>query len=281
MFDFPSRVDGTWRVATWNLWWHFGDDVDRRKTAIRSALSALDADVVCLQEVYGDNAGNSDARELGAALGLRVVPHQGAPTSEASLGNALLSRWPILEAGVEALPGVDDLPSHRHAVWAVLDTRSGHLPVICTHLSHRFDESSLRQRQAAALAGLASRLRSPDPEQSPPVLLCGDLNAVPGSDELRLLTGRAPVPVGGLVFNDCWPQVRDDLGHTWVRRNPHLRDAAWPERRLDYVLVSWPRPTPVGNPAQAFLLGDGPVDGVWPSDHLGVVADLRSGCIPA
>lgn len=107
-------------------------------------------------------------------------------------------------------------------------------------------------------------------------MCCGDLNAVPDSDEIRLLTGRSAVPVPGLVFNDCWPQVRDDPGHTWVRRNPHLVDSVWPERRLDYVLVSWPRPAPLGNPVGAVLIGDGPVDGLWPSDHLGVAVDLRS-----
>jgi endonuclease/exonuclease/phosphatase family metal-dependent hydrolase len=148
--------------------------------------------------------------------------------------------------------------------------------VISTHLAYRFDESLVRQQQARALASLAADLRA-DPLRSPPVLLCGDLNAVPDSDELRLLTGRSRAPVDGLVFNDCWPQVRDDPGHTWVRRNPHLSESLWPQRRLDYVLVSWPRPAPLGNPAQAFLVGDGPVDGVWPSDHLGVAVDLRAG----
>jgi endonuclease/exonuclease/phosphatase family metal-dependent hydrolase len=268
MLEFPDRPPNTWRVATWNLWSRFGDEADVRKNAIPVVLSAVDADIVCLQEVYRDQSGINDAHDLGTTLGLHVVP-----TADRSPGpgNALLSRWPVVEDGVEALPG-----GHRHALWAALATPFGRLPVICTHLAYRFDESALRQRQAAALAALAAELRSADAERSPPVLLCGDLNAVPESDEMRLLTGRAPVPVAGLVFNDCWPQVRDDPGHTWVGRNPHLDESAWPERRLDYVLVSWPRARPLGNPAQAFLIGDGPVEGVWPSDHLGVVVDLRN-----
>jgi endonuclease/exonuclease/phosphatase family metal-dependent hydrolase len=159
-------------------------------------------------------------------------------------------------------------------VWAVLDAPCGELPVICTHLAFRFDESALRQRQAAALAELAAELRGADPVERPPVLLCGDLNAVPDSDELRQLTGRSAPAVPGLVFTDTWPQVRPDPGPTWTRRNPYVEDASWPERRIDYVLASWPRRAPLGKPLQAFHIGDGPVDGVWPSDHLGVAVDL-------
>jgi endonuclease/exonuclease/phosphatase family metal-dependent hydrolase len=206
---------------------------------------------------------------------LHAVDTGDGPT-EQSLGNALLARWPIAERGEQPLPDAGGGSGHRTALWAILNAPFGRLPVISTHLAYRFDESLVRQQQIRAVSALAAGLRS-DPADAPPVLLCGDLNAVPDSDEIRLLTGRSAAAVPGLVFNDCWPQVRDDPGHTWVRRNPHLADSVWPERRLDYVLVSWPRPAPLGNPAQAFLLGDGPVKGIWPSDHLGVVVDLRVG----
>lgn len=46
-----------------------------------------------------------------------------------------------------------------------------------------------------------------------------------------------------------------------------------PDSRIDYVLVGLPRQGrgPVGT---ARLGGDAPVDGVWPSDHFAVIADL-------
>jgi endonuclease/exonuclease/phosphatase family metal-dependent hydrolase len=272
----PGRQPSTWRVATWNLWWHFGPDPQARMRGIGETLQDLDADVVCLQEVYSDHDGADDGGHLGTLLGHHVVRTGPEPGEEQSLGNALLSRWPIISRGEQPLPDATGRAGHRRALWAVLDAPFGPLPVISTHLAHRFDESRVRQQQVRALVSLASDLRS-DPSRTPPVLLCGDLNAVPDSDELRLLTGRSQTPVEGLVFNDCWPQVRDDPGHTWVRRNPHLADSVWPERRLDYVLVSWPRPAPLGNPARAFVVGDGPVSGLWPSDHLGVAVDLRTG----
>jgi endonuclease/exonuclease/phosphatase family metal-dependent hydrolase len=270
----PTRAAGWWRVATWNLWWRFGPEPQRRRPAIEATLGQVAADVVCLQEVYCDRAGADDARDLGAQLGYRVVGTVSDPTAERTLGNAILSRWDVVDQGERRLPDAQGRDGHRRALWAVLAAPFGPLTVISTHLAYRFDESAVRQQQVAVLAELAGELR-PDPTRGAPVLLCGDLNAVPDSEEIRLLTGRCAPPVAGLVFNDCWPQVRDDPGHTWVRRNPYLVDSVWPERRLDYVLVSWPRPAPLGNPTQAFLIGDGPVGDIWPSDHLGVAVDFR------
>jgi hypothetical protein len=89
--------------------------------------------------------------------------------------------------------------------------------------------------------------------------------------------------VAGIVFTDVWEQAGGhgagvDPGHTWRAANPHTADSAWPNRRLDYLLVSWPRPKPVGNPIEAWTVGTDAieVDGrpVWPSDHAAVVADF-------
>lgn len=273
---YPPRPAGTWRVVTWNIWWRFGSEPERRTPAVESTLQAVDPDVVCLQEVYADRRGADDAARLAAALGFHVVRSTPDPTAAETLANAVLARWPVVEHGEVALPDGSGRPGHRRAVWARLHAPFGLIPVVSTHLAYRFDESAVRQEQAGAVLELAGQLRG-NPTEDPPAVVAGDLNAVPDSDELRRLTGRSAAPVAGLVLNDAWPQVRDDPGHTWVRRNPYLADSVWPERRLDYVLVSWPRPSPLANPAQAFLVGDGPVGGVWPSDHLGVAVDLRTG----
>jgi endonuclease/exonuclease/phosphatase family metal-dependent hydrolase len=273
----PQRPPGTFRVVTWNLWWRFGDDPEARHRAITAVLADLDADVICLQEVHGTDDGLDRAADLGAALGRAVARTDHPSYRGETFGNAVLARWPIADRGQRRLVDASGRPGHRLALWAILEAPFGRLPVVTTHLAHRFDESALRERQAAELLDLVVALRGDAPETSPPAIVAGDLNAVPDSDELRLLTGRRPPPVPGVVLTDVWPQVRDDPGHTWDRRVPYVEDSAWPQRRLDYVLVSWPRARPLGNPVQAFLVGDAPVDGVWPSDHLGVVADLRTG----
>jgi endonuclease/exonuclease/phosphatase family metal-dependent hydrolase len=158
-------------------------------------------------------------------------------------------------------------------LWCTIESPLGLRYAASAHLEHRFDQSALRQRQVAALAE-AVAARRPNPETSFPVVVGGDLNAVPDSDEIRALTGRAPPPVPGLVFTDAWEVAGSGPGWTWGRTNPHQRSTAWPRRRLDYLLVSWPRPKPVGNPRTCSLAGVEPVEGVQPSDHYAVVADL-------
>ena len=128
--------------------------------------------------------------------------------------------------------------------------------------------------QARAVARYVAAHRG-DPAAAHPPVVAGDLNAVPDADEIRLLTGRTAVPVPGLVFQDAWEVAGDGgPGVTWTRRNPYCAEAAWPERRLDYILVGWPRPRPLGNPVSCRVVGADPVDGIQPSDHYAVVADL-------
>jgi hypothetical protein len=81
--------------------------------------------------------------------------------------------------------------------------------------------------------------------------------------------------VPGLVFTDLWELAGEGTGHTWRRDNPYLGDSTWPNRRLDYLMVSWPRPRPLGSPASIRLAGLEAVDGVQPSDHAAVVAEIR------
>ncbi|MGY1689318.1 endonuclease/exonuclease/phosphatase family protein [Geodermatophilus sp. SYSU D01105] len=63
---------GRVRVATWNVWWRFGDRWPERQDALLHTLRAVDADVVALQEVWG-TAEASQAHELARALGLSAA----------------------------------------------------------------------------------------------------------------------------------------------------------------------------------------------------------------
>jgi endonuclease/exonuclease/phosphatase family metal-dependent hydrolase len=161
-------------------------------------------------------------------------------------------------------------------VLAELASPTGPMRVVSTHLHHPLTASTTRSAQTRALAELVAGHRG-DPERDYPVLVGGDFNAVPWSDELRLLTGAAPAPVPDLAFTDCWEHAGDgSAGHTWAITNPYLADSAIPNRRIDYLLVSWPRPRPLGNPVRVWLAGTDPLDGVQPSDHYAVAADLVS-----
>lgn len=260
----------TLRVATWNLWWRNGDWIARRPAIVR-ALSELQADIVGLQEVSSREP--DQLAWLRDELGYHVVASPDGDDDRHALVNAVASRWPIAEAAWEYLD-VGDMAPHRTVLRATVDTPLAPIDVYCTHLSHGFDQSGLRRRQLDEIAALVDRARR-DPRASYPPILLGDLNAVPDSDEMRRMTGLAPPATSGLVFTDAWAQVGDGPGATYSATNPYVVDSAWPERRLDYVLVGWPRPRPAGNPIAARLFGTEPVDEVVASDHYGVVVDLH------
>ena len=77
-------------------------------------------------------------------------------------------------------------------------------------------------------------------------------------------------------YRDAWESAHPgEPGHTFTPRNPLMGDRDRPFRRIDYLSV---RCGEHGGPTLAIsacaLTFDEPVDGVWASDHFGVVADL-------
>ena len=257
------------RLVTWNLWWRYGD-WEPRQLAIARTLEGLNADIICAQEVWSSEDGPDQAAELAEILGMHYVRTPERWWKGHSFGNAILSRYPIIATESVQLPPTDG-PGSRWALSALLDRHGTHIPVICTHLDYRFDQSQRRQEQVKTIFELVASKHDPEGH---PVLLAGDFNATPNSDEIRMITGEAPTPVEGLAMTDAWPQCNDTPGWTWDKRNPYLAEATWPQRRLDYVFVSWPRPAPLGNIESAHLAGVEAVDGVTASDHWAVVVDL-------
>ena len=253
------------RIMTWNLWHHFGP-WEQRERAIMATIREQAPDIMCLQEVH---TADRQAEQLAEALGFDVAVTVG----QWNMGNAIVSRWPIVRSGQVALPNALGEPAHRKALFAVIETPWGQWPVVCTHLDHRFDESNVRRLQVDALSDLVLELRG-DPTVDRPVLIGGDFNAVPDSDEIRRLTGRSEVRHRNMVWSDFWEQKGSGDGHTWSDSNEYLAEANWPNRRLDYLFVTWPRPKPIGNPSRVWLAGVDPVDGVQASDHFAIVADV-------
>jgi len=265
------------RIVTWNLWWRFGDNWEARHEAIAATLAELDADIVCCQEIWAEQDGANQADQLGDALGMNVAHHPRFGRRGLSFSNAILSRTAIIESSSHSL-AVGDPSSpegqqsgHRTAVVARIARGDGEMAVICTHLEHRFHLSEIRQAQVSTLCELAAPHHDPE---GFPIVMAGDFNAVPSSEEIRLLTGERPPPVPGLVWSDVWAQAGDGPGFTWSGQNPYLHQAMWPNRRIDYVFVSTPRPVPQGNITSVRLIGTESVDGVVPSDHYGLVVDL-------
>ena len=270
--DNNGAIETRMRVLTWNIWWRYGP-WERRRPAIAATLARLDADVVALQEVWSDETTNL-AAELAAELGYHHVFAWGMDREGIGFGCALLSRWPIARSESTMLHGQEETGEGRVALFAEVDGPRGRLPIFCTHLNWRFDHSLIRQHQVADLARFVERMR-PRPRTFPPIV-CGDFNAEPGSEEIRMLTGLAACPVEGLVFHDAWNCAGGGgPGHTWDNANPYVAVGFEPDRRIDYILAGWPMARGAGHVVECRVTGNEPVDGVWPSDHHAVLAELR------
>ncbi|MEV0222942.1 endonuclease/exonuclease/phosphatase family protein [Streptomyces sp. NPDC050704] len=267
------------RVVTWNVWGRFGPWEERRK-ALLGALRELRPDVVGLQEVWargGENLAEWLAGELGLywAWGPSPAPERwrrrfGDPAVD--IGNAVLSRWPVVDQAVLPLPVVEGGDAERLALYARLDAPGVQVPFFSAHLNSGLAESAVRCGQVRALARFVAERRG---ETVFPSVVAGDFNAWPDSDEMRLFGGyRAAPAVPGQVLFDAWEYAEPEApAVTWDAANPYVADSD-PSVRCDYIHVGPVGPGGLGRVRAVRRAGDGPVDGVWPSDHAAVVADL-------
>jgi endonuclease/exonuclease/phosphatase family metal-dependent hydrolase len=270
-------VETRLRIATWNIWGRYGPWEERLPVIVEN-LRVIDADIVALQEVWEDDA-RSQARELADVLGYTdPVYAANLERDGARSRNAVLARWPITRHDVLALPrhgafdAVDEEGEERLCVFAEVDGPRGPVQVFCAHLSWQWDHSAIRQEQTRAIARFLTTTR---PRRFPAVL-CGDLNAEQSSDELRLLTGRAATPVPRVVLRDAWEAADPrDPGYTWSNANPFAAASLDLDRRIDHIMVGPPKLGGVGHVLTARVAGDMSIDGMWGSDHLAVVAELR------
>lgn len=271
------------RVLTWNVWWRFGPWEQRRK-AILAVLRDLRPDVVGLQEVW-ERDGENLAQWLAGELGMhwtwaasdapeRWQRRIGDPA--VGIGNAVLSRWPVVERAVVRLPARRERDGGYLALHALLDAPGHRVPFFTTHLTSATDASAVRCEQVAVLTEFIAAHR--DGTDFPPVLT-GDFNAWPDSDEIRLLGGYRTAPaLPGHVLFDAW-QYADPAqpSATWDTGNPYVAATFGPSVRVDYIHVGEPGPDGLGHVVSVRRAADGPVDGVWPSDHAAVLAELAAG----
>lgn len=282
----PAAILWAVRMATWNLQGRTGD-WEARQQAQLATLAEVGPDVVALQESWVEPEGATQAGWLAERLGLHAATaaelagfdrYPGAPYW---VVNSLVARWPVAQLAARPLPDEHGAATWRHVLVARIERpepEGGPFLAAAAHLEHGLDRSPTRRAQAAALAAeLATHLGPPvERREALPAVLGADLNAVPWSDEVRGLTGATGPLQPGLVLVDAWDAAgNQERGDTWASVNPRVpRRAVHPNRRLDYVMVTWPRRRGAGHVDGCRLAGTAAVDGIWPSDHFAVVADI-------
>jgi len=264
----------TFRAGTLNIWSRFGP-WEQRLPAIREGLQTLAPDVIGLQEVLRFD-GMDQGALVSQGLGYEVSWGLASENHGFPVGNAILSRWPILKEERIALPtgGSDE---SRALVYALIDAPFGKLAFFCTHLNWKLHHGHVRQLQVKAIADAVARLAPIDDATFPPVLV-GDFNATPDSDEIRYLKGLTGLGGECVYFADSFEVAGDGShGATFSKTNPFAEPIREPERRIDYVFVRGPDDAQRGEPIEARVCFDRPHEGTFPSDHYGVVATITAG----
>jgi endonuclease/exonuclease/phosphatase family metal-dependent hydrolase len=274
------------RVVTLNIWNKSGPWPDRLQI-IRAELARLKPDVVGLQEVLRfDVAGaiptpdTDQATEIAEGFGFETAYAEAADYgNRLKLGNALLTRFPLLDQRRFDLPGRESGET-RCLLYCLLDTPPGKLPVFVTHLNWKFHHGSVRLEQVRYVADRVAELSRDDDAEFLPTVLMGDFNAEPDSDEIRYLRGRHTLDGRSVFFSDAWAYTSGDApGFTFDRRNLFAARAHEPPRRIDYIFVRGPDALFRGEPAETRLAFteqvQSPIGPVWASDHFGLVTDLH------
>lgn len=270
------------RILTLNCW-NVSPPYAERVALIRRGIDALAPDVIGLQEIIVRRDGFDMGAEITSGLGYETVFGAAFRWSEAgnnlqcedegdAFGNLIASRFPIERSALHTLPGVET-GERRSVLAAHLTTPSGRLAFLTTHFNWKLDHGHVRERQAIALAAHVRQWAS---AADLPPIVSGDLNAEPDAAEIRYLCGLQSLAGRSTYLQDAWRLAGDGgPGHTWDNGNRFAALSFEPSRRIDYVLVGSPDAVGRGVIESARVALNEASDGVFPSDHYGVVVDVR------
>ncbi len=172
-------------------------------------LKSLEADVIALQEVDNNtfrSAMVNQAEFLGDSLGMYHAFGKAMDLEGGEYGQAILSKYPILESKVHKLPG-DGEP--RIALEVIVEPVKGkRVAFVSVHLSYGSEEN--RQQQTKFLLDVFNEVKHP-------IVLLGDFNDDLESDSMKL-------------FTEEWYYVAKT-------GNPLTRPADVPEDEIDHFLI--------------------------------------------
>jgi endonuclease/exonuclease/phosphatase family metal-dependent hydrolase len=259
------------RVITINVYAHHAN-WPARLTVLRDAFRELSPDIVCLQETMKSDDTDQAMEILGPDY---HIVHSDA-RSEAGDGISIASRWPITGSHELELKPVSNRTAAFACTTLIATTEApapfGTLAVANHFPDYQVDHEYERERQtaivAAALRGYA--------EKNDHVLLMGDLDAETDSASLRFLAGKRSHAGTSVCYINCFDAAHPgEPGDTFTPDNP-LAPRHWPYRRIDHIFI---RCGKNGQPTLGIVdcrvVLNEPADGVWPSDHFGVMADFQ------
>ena len=213
------------RVMSYNL--HQGFDVDGYLAIEELArdIEGQSPDIVALQEVSRGWVIDGSFDMLVWLSRRLEMPYVWGPAADSVWGNAILSRYPILDARTQSMPNNSRLALKRSFTTAKVDLGGGQvLLVIATHLHNVPEDGHLREPQVQALLQAWNGVDGS--------VIMGDLNALPESPEIVMLRG-AGLRDAYLASGERGPDGTGDPGYTAPSKNPIKRiDYIWTSRDL-------------------------------------------------
>jgi endonuclease/exonuclease/phosphatase family metal-dependent hydrolase len=266
--DLPARL----RVLTMNVLGPANPGWQRRRRVLADALQRLNPDVAALQEVPIADGPDVVTELLGDGYHVRGF----ARAAEDGVGGALATRSPqrVVEELDQRLTARSQDFRWCATVIVRIDTAVGRTLVAHHKPSWPLGWEYERERQALAAARALER----HAVVAPHTVVLGDFDATPDSASMRFWRGLRSLDGISVCYQDAWETLRPtDPGHTFSLENPLVRAGEMPtvrSRRIDYILVRSGPHGPTLSVESCRRVLDAPTDGIWASDHFGVVADL-------
>lgn len=203
----PCRIS----VLTYNIYHGADANGNSNLDAVAGIINSLGPDLVALQEVDNKTTrakGLDLTAELSQRTGMQGVFGKAMDYAGGGYGEAVLTRHPIIYTKNNLLPHTPKTEP-RAALEIQIELPTGERIVfVGTHLDHLRDQNN-RMNQSRRIKELYENYGLP-------IILAGDINAVPGSDPINLLCKQ-------------WSYASQDDPQPTI---PSVR----PRRKIDYIM---------------------------------------------
>lgn len=249
------------KVATFNVW-NNNKTWDIRKEIIIQEITRINADIIALQEVPN----LKELQSIIKQVGINHYSFYEYPGDDEGL--AVLSTFPIEEVSKE-----NDVLNNCSMRTIV---RINELTIGLTNVHLTWKSAYKREKEIVEVVKWISESKNTDYE-----LLCGDFNSKPNLSSIyNFLVGELSIE----SFDTSWV----DLGQSeksptldyeknrWLLNRENLNCIRVPVR-YDWILLKscYPKQEPKLLNIELFANEESLTEQVFPSDHYGVIADLR------
>jgi endonuclease/exonuclease/phosphatase family metal-dependent hydrolase len=272
------------RVATLNLWGRRGEWDGRRRVLVEG-FRELEPDLVAFQEAVVGDGYDQVAALLGPGYHVAHQTDREAGRGgdcEDGQGISVASRWPlgeVWEPDLNVTSRTEDFACGTIIVEVFAPEPVG-LLLFVNHLPNwQLTFEHERELQTVVVGRAIEKIVE---GRNLHVVLAGDLDATPDAASVRFWRGRQSLGGMSVCYRDAWGSTHpDEPGHTFTAENPLVTAENWDwelelGRRIDHVFVRCTDHGPTLDIRDCERIFDEPVDGVWGSDHFGVVADLSA-----